>query len=108
MRKELRKELLFTFDTDIILVVRVPVLSLHITVVHPKVSTDGKDLTIAFKRAILLVPRAKQLLRLEEKKNDRNTQYIKHYKIMIMKNHHREKVEQIKHCVLSSDMNADY
>jgi len=42
-------------------VVRVPVLSLQITVVHPNVSTEGRDLTMAFKRAILLVPRAKHL-----------------------------------------------
>ena len=42
-------------------VVRVPVLSLQITVVHPNVSTEGSDLTMAFKRAILLVPRAKHL-----------------------------------------------
>jgi len=52
---------LFTFDTDIMFVVRVPVLSLQITVVQPKVSTEGNDLTIAFRRAILLVPRAKHL-----------------------------------------------
>lgn len=51
-----------TFETDIILVVRVPVLSLQITVVQPKVSTDGNDLTIAFNRAIRLVPRARHLL----------------------------------------------
>lgn len=44
-------------------VVRVPVLSLQITVVQPKVSTEGKDLTIAFIRAILFVPRAKHLIR---------------------------------------------
>lgn len=50
-----------TFETDIILVVKVPVLSLHITVVQPKVSTEGKDLTIALRRAIRLVPRAKHL-----------------------------------------------
>lgn len=50
-----------TFETDIILVVRVPVLSLQITVVQPKVSTDGKDRTIAFNRAIRFVPRAKHL-----------------------------------------------
>jgi hypothetical protein len=42
-------------------VVRVPVLSLQITVVHPNVSTEGRDLTMALKRAILLVPRAKHL-----------------------------------------------
>lgn len=46
-------------------VVRVPVLSLQITVVQPKVSTEGKDLTIAFIRAILFVPRAKHLIRNE-------------------------------------------
>jgi hypothetical protein len=56
-----RKEKHITFDTDIMFVVRVPVLSLQITVVHPNVSTEGRDLTIAFKRAILLVPRAKHL-----------------------------------------------
>lgn len=50
-----------TFATDIILVVRVPVLSLQITVVQPSVSTDGKDRTIAFNRAIRFVPRAKHL-----------------------------------------------
>jgi hypothetical protein len=42
-------------------VVRVPVLSLQMTVVHPNVSTEGRDLTMAFRRAILLVPRAKHL-----------------------------------------------
>ena len=52
-----------TLETDIILVVRVPVLSLQITVVQPNVSTEGNDLTIAFKRAILLVPSAKHLPR---------------------------------------------
>jgi hypothetical protein len=50
-----------TFETDIILVVNVPVLSLQITVVQPKVSTDGKDRTMAFNRAIRFVPRAKHL-----------------------------------------------
>lgn len=53
---------MITFATDIILVVRVPVLSLQITVVQPNVSTDGKDLTIALIRAILFVPSAKHLL----------------------------------------------
>jgi hypothetical protein len=43
-------------------VVRVPVLSLQITVVHPNVSTEGRDLTMALKRAILLVPRAKHVV----------------------------------------------
>lgn len=32
----------------------------------------------------------------------------KHYKIMRIKNHHSKKGEQIKHCILSRDMNADY
>lgn len=36
--------------------VRVPVLSEQITDVQPKVSTEGKDLTMAFFFAILLVP----------------------------------------------------
>jgi hypothetical protein len=43
-------------------VVRVPVLSLQMTVVHPNVSTEGRDLTMAFRRAILLVPRAKHVV----------------------------------------------
>lgn len=42
-------------------VVNVPVLSLHITVVHPNVSTDGKDRTIALSLAIFFVPSAKHL-----------------------------------------------
>ncbi|KAG0592634.1 hypothetical protein KC19_1G269000 [Ceratodon purpureus] len=46
---------------DIIFVVNVPVLSLHITVVHPSVSTDVNVRTIAFSLAILLVPSAKHL-----------------------------------------------
>lgn len=55
---------MITLETDIMFVVKVPVLSLHITVVHPNVSTEGNDLTIAFKRAILFVPRAKHLIRI--------------------------------------------
>jgi uncharacterized protein (DUF736 family) len=43
------------------LVVRVPVLSLQMTVVHPSVSTEGSVRTIAFSFAILFVPSAKQL-----------------------------------------------
>nr|GME00266.1 hypothetical protein CDSM653_00781 [Ipomoea batatas] len=50
----------------IMFVVKVPVLSLQITVVQPKVSTDGRDLTIAFNRAILFVPRARQLYKLKK------------------------------------------
>jgi len=44
------------------LVVSVPVLSEQITVVHPKVSTDGSFLTIALCLAIYLVPRARQVV----------------------------------------------
>lgn len=48
-------------EIDIIFVVKVPVLSLHITVVHPSVSTDVNVRTMAFSLAIRLVPSAKQL-----------------------------------------------
>ena len=44
------------------LVVSVPVLSEQITEVHPKVSTDGNDRTIAFFLAMRRVPRAKQVV----------------------------------------------
>jgi hypothetical protein len=43
-------------------VVKVPVLSEQMIVVHPKVSTDGNDLMIAFFLAILLDPKAKQVV----------------------------------------------
>ena len=43
-------------------VVKVPVLSEQITDVHPNVSTDGKDLTMAFFFAMRRVPRAKQVV----------------------------------------------
>jgi hypothetical protein len=43
-------------------VVRVPVLSLQMTVVHPSVSTEGSVRTIAFSFAILFVPSAKQVV----------------------------------------------
>lgn len=46
----------FTLLTDIWFVVKVPVLSEQITEVQPNVSTEGKDLTIAFFLAIRLVP----------------------------------------------------
>merc|ERR1719430_2464837 len=49
-------------QTDIMLVVRVPVLSEQITLVQPRVSTEGRDLTMAFLAAILLVPRARQVV----------------------------------------------
>ena len=42
--------------------VRVPVLSEQITVVHPKVSTDGSLRTMAFSSAIRRVPRARQVV----------------------------------------------
>lgn len=51
-----------TLETDIMLVVSVPVLSLHITVVQPKVSTEGNDRTIAFNLAIFFVPNARHLV----------------------------------------------
>ena len=38
----------------------VPVLSVQITDVHPKVSTLGNFLTITFRSAIRLVPKLKQ------------------------------------------------
>ena len=45
-----------TLFTDIWLVVNVPVLSEQITDVHPRVSTDGNERTMAFFFAIRLVP----------------------------------------------------
>ena len=42
--------------------VRVPVLSEQITVVHPRVSTELSFLTIQLLRAIFLVPRAKHVV----------------------------------------------
>ena len=51
-----------TLLTDIWLVVRVPVLSEQITEVHPNVCTEGSDLTMEFFLAILLVPRARQVV----------------------------------------------
>ena len=43
-------------------VVSVPVLSEQMTEVHPNVSTDGKERTIAFFLAIRRVPRARQVV----------------------------------------------
>ena len=43
-------------------VVSVPVLSEQMTEVHPRVSTDGKDLTMAFFLAMRRVPRARQVV----------------------------------------------
>lgn len=51
-----------TLQTDIWLVVRVPVLSEQMTEVQPRVSTEGKLLTIAFFFAIRRVPRARQVV----------------------------------------------
>jgi len=48
--------------TVILLVVKVPVLSEHMTVVQPNVSTLISLLTIALCLAILLVPKAKQVV----------------------------------------------
>lgn len=51
-----------TLQTDIWLVVSVPVLSEQITEVQPSVSTDGRLRTMAFFLAILLVPSARQVV----------------------------------------------
>lgn len=51
-----------TLRADIILVVSVPVLSEQITEVQPSVSTEGRLRTMAFLRAILRVPRARQVV----------------------------------------------
>lgn len=51
---------------------------------QPKVSTEGRDLTIACKRAILLVPRAKhlnkhQLYSKEKHKESKYEDFLKKY-----------------------------
>jgi len=51
-----------TLQTDIWLVVRVPVLSEQMTDVQPSVSTDGRLRTIAFFLAIRRVPRARHVV----------------------------------------------
>lgn len=53
---------MLTLQTDIWLVVRVPVLSEQMTEVQPSVSTDGSERTMAFLRAIRRVPSAKQVV----------------------------------------------
>lgn len=53
---------MLTLQTDIWLVVRVPVLSEQMTEVQPSVSTDGSERTMAFFRAIRRVPSAKQVV----------------------------------------------
>ena len=45
-----------SLQMDIMLVVRVPVLSEQMTEVQPRVSTDGRDLTIAFWTNIIIYP----------------------------------------------------
>jgi len=52
----------FTRQTDIWLVVRVPVLSEQITDVQPRVSTEGRLRTMAFFVAIRRVPRARHVV----------------------------------------------
>mmetsp|Transcript_8965 Transcript_8965/g.22500 ORF Transcript_8965/g.22500 Transcript_8965/m.22500 type:complete len:338 (-) Transcript_8965:994-2007(-) len=47
---------------DIMLVVSVPVLSEQMTLVHPRVSTDGSERTMAFCFAILRVPSARHVV----------------------------------------------
>lgn len=51
-----------TLQTDIWLVVRVPVLSEQMTEVQPSVSTDGRERTIAFLRAMRRVPSARHVV----------------------------------------------
>lgn len=51
-----------TLVTHIWLVVRVPVLSEQMTEVQPRVSTEGRLLTMAFFLAIRRVPRARQVV----------------------------------------------
>ena len=51
-----------TLVTHIWLVVRVPVLSEQMTEVQPRVSTEGRDLTMAFFLAMRRVPRARQVV----------------------------------------------
>ena len=51
-----------TFETDIWLVVNVPVLSEQMTLVDPSVSTLGRLLTMAFLAAIFRVPSARQVV----------------------------------------------
>ncbi len=49
-------------QTDIMLVVRVPVLSEQMTEVQPRVSTEGRERTMAFFLAMRRVPRARQVV----------------------------------------------
>ena len=51
-----------TLQTDIWLVVRVPVLSEQMTEVQPNVSTEGRLRTMAFFLAIRRVPKARQVV----------------------------------------------
>lgn len=57
-----KKKKTHTLATLIWLVVNVPVLSAQMTFVQPRVSTEGKDRTIAFFLAIFFVPRARQVV----------------------------------------------
>jgi hypothetical protein len=50
------------FTAHIWFLVRVPVLSEQMTVVHPRVSTEGSLLMIALFAAILRVPRARHVV----------------------------------------------
>lgn len=51
-----------TRDTLIWFVVNVPVLSEQMTLVLPRVSTDGSERTMAFLRAIFFVPSARHVV----------------------------------------------
>lgn len=77
-----------TLETDIMFVVSVPVLSVQMTVVQPKVSTEGRDRTIAFSRAILFVPRAKHLTFF----------MIMHKLAFVEKKNHEKRVNKIVRC----------
>lgn len=57
------------------MVVRVPVLSEQMTDVQPRVSTDGKDLTMAFFLAIRRVPKARQVVITAGKPKKSNNNY---------------------------------
>ena len=55
-------DITLTRQTDIWLVVNVPVLSEQMTDVQPSVSTDGNERTMAFFFAIRRVPNARQVV----------------------------------------------
>lgn len=66
-----------TLQTDIWLVVRVPVLSEQMTEVQPRVSTDGRERTIAFLRAMRRVPSARHVVMTAGRPLSKNKSYEK-------------------------------